>query len=44
VHTRLLAHEYPRQIAFIDALPMTTTGKVRRCDLRDRERQRRLGS
>jgi acetyl-CoA synthetase len=43
VRTRLSAHEYPRQIEFIDALPMTTTGKVRRRDLRDLERQRKLG-
>jgi acetyl-CoA synthetase len=40
VRTRLSAHEYPRQIEFIDALPMTTTGKVRRLDLRQLERQR----
>ena len=26
VRTRLSAHEYPRQIEFIQALPMTTTG------------------
>jgi acetyl-CoA synthetase len=40
VRTRLSAHEYPRQIEFIDELPMTTTGKVRRLDLRQREHQR----
>lgn len=40
VRTRLSAHEYPRQIEFIDELPMTTTGKVRRLDLRRREHQR----
>ncbi len=39
VRERLAAHEYPRQIAFLDELPLTTTGKVRRRDLRDRERQ-----
>ena len=37
VRQRLSAHEYPREIEFIDALPMTTTGKVRRIDLRARE-------
>ncbi|MDH3218272.1 MAG: AMP-binding protein [Gammaproteobacteria bacterium] len=37
VRTRLSAHEYPREIEFIDSLPMTTTGKVRRIDLRARE-------
>ena len=36
VKTRLSAHEYPREIEFIDSLPMTTTGKVRRIDLRAR--------
>jgi len=28
VRTRLSAHEYPREVAFIDAMPMTTTGKI----------------
>lgn len=37
VRTRLSAHEYPREIEFIDSLPMTTTGKVRRMELRARE-------
>ncbi len=36
VKTRLAAHEYPREIAFIDQLPMTTTGKVIRRLLRER--------
>ena len=40
VRERLSAHEYPREIEFIDALPMTTTGKVRRIELREREKQR----
>jgi acetyl-CoA synthetase len=35
VKSQLAAHEYPRQIAFIDELPMTTTGKVRRVALRE---------
>ena len=34
VRTRLSAHEYPREVAFIDELPMTTTGKVIRRLLR----------
>src|SRR5262249_22611803 len=34
VRQRLSAHEYPREIAFIDELPMTTTGKVIRRLLR----------
>jgi acetyl-CoA synthetase len=41
VRTRLSAHEYPREIEFIEALPVTTTGKVKRGDLRHLERQRR---
>ncbi|MBY0256492.1 AMP-binding protein [Methylobacterium sp.] len=35
VRTRLSAHEYPREIAFRDHLPMTTTGKIIRRQLRD---------
>lgn len=34
VKTRLSPHEYPRMVAFVDALPMTVTGKIRRRDLR----------
>jgi acetyl-CoA synthetase len=36
VRTRLSAHEYPREVAFIDAMPMTTTGKVIRRLLREK--------
>ncbi|WP_417687817.1 acyl-CoA synthetase [Roseibium sp.] len=36
VKVQLAAHEYPREIAFVDALPMTTTGKVIRRELRER--------
>jgi len=36
VKTRLSAHEYPREIAFIAEMPMTTTGKVIRRLLRER--------
>lgn len=39
----LAPYEYPKEIEFIDALPMTTTGKVQRRVLRERERQRKLG-
>lgn len=35
VRERLSAHEYPREIAFVDSLPMTTTGKIIRRLLRD---------
>ncbi|MGD9768427.1 MAG: AMP-binding protein [Pseudolabrys sp.] len=34
VKTRLSAHEYPREVAFIAQMPMTTTGKVIRRLLR----------
>lgn len=34
VRTRLSAHEYPREVAFIPEMPMTTTGKVIRRLLR----------
>ena len=36
VRTRLSAHEYPREVAFIEHMPMTTTGKVIRRLLRER--------
>ena len=36
VRTRLSAHEYPRELAFIEDMPMTTTGKVIRRLLRAR--------
>ncbi|KYQ88439.1 putative acetyl-CoA synthetase [Tieghemostelium lacteum] len=35
VKKNLAAHEYPRLIEFIDQLPMTTTGKIIRKDLRE---------
>ena len=35
VRERLSAHEYPREIAFIDEMPLTTTGKVIRRLLRE---------
>jgi acetyl-CoA synthetase len=34
---RLAAHEYPREIEFVDSLPKTSTGKIRRVDLRERD-------
>ena len=36
VKTRLSGHEYPREVAFIDAMPMTTTGKIIRRLLREK--------
>jgi acetyl-CoA synthetase len=40
----LAPYEYPKEIEFIDALPMTTTGKVQRRVLRERERARKAGA
>jgi acetyl-CoA synthetase len=34
VRARLGAHAYPRRIEFVDALPKTLTGKIRRIELR----------
>jgi len=36
VKKRLSAHEYPREIEFVANLPMTTTGKIIRRELRER--------
>ena len=40
VRGKLAPYEYPKEIEFIDALPMTTTGKVQRKLLRLREEER----
>ncbi|MDV7338551.1 AMP-binding protein [Terasakiella sp. A23] len=37
VKDKLSPHEYPRHIEFVDHLPLTATGKIRRKDLRDQE-------
>ncbi len=39
VRGRLAPYEYPKEISFIDELPMTTTGKVQRRVLRLREEE-----
>ncbi len=44
VKARLAPYEYPKEIEFIDALPMTTTGKVQRRVLRLREQERAAAS
>ncbi len=41
VRTRLAAYEYPRQLEFVDSLPLTVTGKVRRAELRRRDAEGR---
>ncbi len=35
VKQRLAAHEYPREVEFVDSLPMTSTGKIMRRKLRE---------
>jgi acetyl-CoA synthetase len=40
VRGKLAPYEYPKEIEFLDALPMTTTGKVQRRVLREREAER----
>ena len=37
VRERLAPYEYPKEIEFVDELPMTTTGKIQRRILRQRE-------
>ncbi len=46
VKGKLAPYEYPKEIEFVDALPMTTTGKVQRRVLRlqEEERARQRGS
>ena len=44
VRGKLAPYEYPKEIEFIDALPMTTTGKVQRRVLRLREQERARGA
>ncbi|HEY7607990.1 MAG TPA: acyl-CoA synthetase [Alphaproteobacteria bacterium] len=40
VRTRLSAHEYPRHVEFVNELPLTATGKIRRLELREREKKK----
>jgi acetyl-CoA synthetase len=40
VKSLLAPYEYPKEIEFVDALPMTTTGKVQRRVLRQQEEER----
>ena len=39
VRGRLSAYAYPRKVEFVDDLPKTLTGKIRRIELRERERE-----
>ena len=36
-------YKYPREIEFVDALPKTISGKIRRVELREMERQKKQG-
>jgi acetyl-CoA synthetase len=44
VKQQLAAYEYPREIEYIEQLPLTTSGKVRRNVLRERELARRTNT
>ncbi len=41
VRSRLAAHEYPRRISFVEELPLTATGKIKRDVLRRWDREGR---
>ena len=40
VRQRLAPYEYPKEIEYIEALPMTTSGKIQRHILREQEEAR----
>ncbi|MBV7503416.1 acyl-CoA synthetase [Achromobacter sp. ACM05] len=44
VRERLAPYEYPKEIEYVDELPMTTTGKIQRRILREREAERAQAS
>jgi len=43
VKRHLAAHEYPREVEFVEALPLTATGKIIRREPRDRARAKTGG-
>ena len=43
VKSRLSKHEYPREIEFIDELPKTPDGKIKRKELKQREIEKKSG-
>jgi acetyl-CoA synthetase len=43
VRGRLSAYAYPRKIEFVDELPKTLTGKIRRIELRQAEMEAAKG-
>jgi acetyl-CoA synthetase len=44
VRERHSAYAYPREVEFVDDLPKTLTGKIRRVELREAERERKATS
>jgi acetyl-CoA synthetase len=44
VRQRLSAYAYPRKVEFVDELPKTLTGKIRRIELRQAEVEAAKGS
>ncbi len=44
VRERHSAYAYPREIEFVEDLPKTLTGKIRRIELREAERVKKLGT
>src|SRR5204862_7463663 len=44
VRERHSAYAYPREIEFVEDLPKTLTGKIRRVELREAERERKRAS
>jgi acetyl-CoA synthetase len=44
VRGHLSAYAYPREIEFVDDLPKTLTGKIRRIELREAEREKKMPS
>jgi acyl-coenzyme A synthetase/AMP-(fatty) acid ligase len=43
VKRTIAPYKYPRRIEFVDALPKTPSGKIKRRELRERERVRAAG-
>jgi 2-aminobenzoate-CoA ligase len=41
VKRELAPYKYPREVEFVESLPRTETGKIRRVELRERERKRK---
>ncbi len=44
VKTRLAAHEYPREVEFVDEFPLTTTGKIMRRELKRLDAERKAAA